>query len=79
MGAIGDLHDDVCYITIQFNNSKMATFFVRKAGLLPKAIKKMLNVCTKTNILNKLLTFWQPMSRCNQDNLCLFLNEGKHC
>ena len=32
MDAIGGLYNDVYYITIQFNNSKMATLFVRKAG-----------------------------------------------
>ena len=80
MDTIGGLYNDVYYIiTIKFNNSKMATCIVRKAGLLPKAIEKLPNVCKKTNILNTWLTFWQPMSRCSQDNLCLFVNEGKHC
>ena len=80
MDTIGGLYHDVYYIiTMQFNNSKMTTCFVRKAGLLPKAIKKMSNACTKTNIPDKCLTFRQPMSRCNRDNLCLFEEEGYHC
>ena len=42
MDTRGVLYDNVYYIiTIQRNNSKMKTCFVRKAGLLPKAIKKM--------------------------------------
>ena len=79
MYTIGGLYNDAYYIiTMQFSNSKMMSCFVRKAGLLPKATKKMLDVGTKTNILDKWLTFWQPMSRCNQDNLCLFVEEGYH-
>ena len=77
MDTIGDSHNDVYYIiTMQFNSSKMTTCFVRKADLLPKAIKKMSNVCTKTNIPDKWLTFRQPMSRCKRDNLCLFFRRG---
>ena len=79
MYTIGGLYNDAYYIiTMQFSNSKMMSCFVRKAGLLPKATKKMLDVGTKTNILDKWLTFWQPMSRCNQDNLCSFVEEGYH-
>ena len=56
--------------TSQCNNSKMTTCFVRKAGLLPKAVKKMSSVCTETNIPEKWLTFRQPMSRCNSEIGC---------
>ena len=51
MDTIGGLYNDVYYIIkMQFNNSKMTTCFVRKPGLLPKATKKISNVCSKTNI-----------------------------
>ena len=54
MYTIGGLYNDVYYIiTMQFSNSKMMSCFVRKAGLLPKATKKMLDVGMKTNILDK--------------------------
>ena len=74
MDTIGGLYNDVYYIiTMQFNNSKITACFVKKAGLLPKALKEMSNVCTKTNIPDKWVTFRQPMSRCNRENLCLFV------
>ena len=63
MCTIGGLYNDVYYIiTMQFIDSKMTTYFVRKTGLLPKVIKKMSNVFRKTNTFDKWLTFRQPMS-----------------
>lgn len=56
----------------------MATCFVKKTGLLLKAIRKLLNVCAKTNIRDKWLTFRQPMSQCIRENLCLFAEERYH-